>query len=151
MSVIIIITPVIVGGWPIFSSLVAAAAARLGFKLLEKTKAIREQQKTIKEVELVDEQSQIIEKSLKPEEELTFSKEGITVTCQKDVRDKFSIHVSGENRTDDELRQIGQMFLNKIKQQYAYQTVMQEMTKRGYNVVQEETEGQRIKLLLRKF
>ncbi|MEO0136361.1 MAG: DUF1257 domain-containing protein [candidate division WOR-3 bacterium] len=151
MSIVCIIVPVVVGGWPVFSSLAAAAAAGLGFKLMKKTEVKRVEKKTINEIELADEKSEVIEESLKPEEELVFTREGITVTFKKDVRGKFTICVSGENKTNEELNKVGRLFLNKIKQQYAYQKVKQELTKKGYTLVQETAEGGRIKLLLRRF
>ena len=149
MSVIIIIVPVVVGGWPVFSALAAAAAAGLGFKLLKNTEI--KQEETVNEVELTDEKSKVIEESLKPEEELVFTKEGITITFKKDMRERFTICVRGENKSEEELKKIGTQFLNKIKQQYAYQKIKDEMTKRGFNIVQETTEERRIKLVLRKY
>ncbi len=149
MPIIVIIVPVVIGGWPVFSALAAAAAAGLGFKLLKKTEI--KQEKTMNEVELVDEKSKVIEESLRPEEELVFTREGITITFKKDIREKFTICVRGENKSEEELKKIGTQFLNKIKQQYAYQKVKDEMTKRGFNIVQETTEERRIKLVLRKY
>lgn len=151
MSVVCIIVPVVIGGWPLFSALAAAAAAGLGFKLMKQTEIKREEETTMNEIEIADEKSEVIEEALKPEEELVFTREGITVTFKKDVRGKFTICVSGENKTNEELNRVGRQFLNKIKQQYAYQKVKQEITKKGYTVVQETTEEGRIKILLRKY
>jgi len=151
MSVVVIITPVIIGGWPAFSALASAVATHLGFKLLVKSTDERERVSNVNEVELVDEKSQVLEESLRPEEELVFTRAGITITCKKDVREKFTICVRGEGKTDEELKTIGQTFLNRIKQQYAYQKVVSELTNRGFSLVEEETEGQRIRLTLRRF
>ncbi len=150
MSVVCIIVPIVVGGWPVFSSLAAAAAAGLGFKLMKKAEVKAEKSK-INEIEIVDEKSQIIEESMKPEEELVYTKGDITITLKKDVREKFTICVKGENRTNEELHKIGTQFLNKIKQQYAYQKIKSEMTKKGFTIVQETTAEGRIKILLRRF
>ena len=150
MSVVITIAPIIIGGWAAFDALATVVAARLGYKLLKGVEH-RVEVTRCKEIELVDDKSRVIKESLKPEEKLVFTKSGITITCKRDTRGKFSIWVRGENKTDEELRTIGQTFLNQIKQQYAYQKVVEEITKHGFSIVQEETEGQRIKLVLRKF
>lgn len=149
MSVVVIITPIIVGGWPIFSALASAAATRLGFKLQESSRCLTDIDKE-KEIVINDDTSTIIEDALRTEEELTFTKEGITVICKKDVHDNFTICARGKNKSDHELSRIGQSFLNKVKQQYAYQRVMEEMKNRGFNVIQEENEGQRIKIVMRR-
>jgi len=149
MSVTIFVIPVIIGGWPLLASLAAAAAAGLGFKMIKQSKVQAVEQEN--QIELTDEKSQIIEDSLKPEEELVFTRSGVTVTIKKDLRDKFTICVRAKNKTNEELTTTGRLFLNKIKQQYAYQKVTEEMTKRGYNIIQEQKEGQRIKITLRRF
>ncbi len=150
MSVICIIVPVVIGGWPVVSAVAAAAAAGLGFKLMKRTE-VQEEKDVTNEVQITDEKSQIIEEALKPEEELVFTKDDITLTLKKDVHERLTICVKGINRSNEELNKIGKQFLNKIKQQYAYQKIKEEITKRGFNIVQETTEERRIKLVLRKY
>lgn len=150
MPLTVIITPVIIGGWSVISSLAAVAAAGLGYKLLKRSVKETPEQ-TVHEIELTDENSKIIEESLKPEEELVFTKGDITLILKKDTREKFTICARSKTRSDKELTKIGSLFLDKIKQQYAYQKVKEEMTRRGFNIVQETTEQKKIRIVLRRF
>ncbi|MGQ9817030.1 MAG: DUF1257 domain-containing protein [bacterium] len=150
MSLTCIIVPIVVGGWPLLSTLAAAAAAGLGYKLMNR-REVAVKESSINEIEITDEKSRLIEDSLKPEEELIFTKEGITITFKKDVREKFIICVQGENKSNEVLNRVGRQFLNRIKQQYAYQKVKEEMNKKGFNVVEETKIGNRIRIVLRRF
>ncbi|MDI6755229.1 MAG: DUF1257 domain-containing protein [Thermodesulfobacteriota bacterium] len=150
MSALILIVPVIIGGWPVFGALAAAAAAGLGFRMMKDVPTKKIQADGENQIEIADEKSQVIADSLKPDEEMVFSDGEAAVTFKKDAREKFTICVTGKNKSKQELNKIGRAFINKIKQKYAYQKVMAEMTRQGYNVVQEEKEGRKIRLLLRK-
>lgn len=149
MSVVCVITPVIIASWPLFSSIAAAAGAKLGLKLIENDNI--EKNKLIeKDLELVEEESQILKEMLKGEEEMVLKKDDILITLKKDERDKIKICING-NRKKEELKKIAKEFSNKIKQQFAYFKVKEEMKKKGYSLVQEEFESGRIKLVLRKY
>lgn len=151
MSVIVVmVTPVLIGGWSILGPLISAAAAALGYKLLGRS-IKKAQGRNSSGIEIADENSEMIEETIVPEEELVFEKDGIVLTFKKDARGKFAICVDGEGKTKEELTTAGKTILNKIKQQYAYRRIVNEMGKRGYNVVEEERAGNQIKLILRRF
>ncbi|OGL47333.1 MAG: hypothetical protein A2161_02955 [Candidatus Schekmanbacteria bacterium RBG_13_48_7] len=148
MSVIFLVTPVLAASWPVFCSAAGAAAASLGFKLLKNVN-VTEQLKTI---ELEVENSNVLTDQVKADNELMFGKDDLKIRIYKDARGQCSIHVMGSGRSDEELRAEGTKLINKIKQQYAYQKVVQELKNRGFSITNEEISEQgRIKIQLRKF
>ncbi|MBF0118418.1 MAG: DUF1257 domain-containing protein [Desulfobacterales bacterium] len=153
MSCVLIIATVAVGGWPTFCAAASVAAASLGFKLL-KNKSISpikeiEQEKV---VELNIENSQVLTDSIRPDEELIFGKGNLKIHIYKDPRGECALHVSGKGKTDKELEEEGTKLINKIKQQYVYQKVTQELKKKGFSINQEElTKEGKIKISLKKF
>lgn len=150
MSVVCVITPVVIASWPIISTIATAAGAKLGFVLL-KDKGRKKQKILDDDIEIIEDDSQILKETLKEEEEMVFIKGDLKITLSKDERDKIKICVNGKNKSREELKKIGKEFSNKIKQQFAYFKVKEEMKKKGYSLVQEEMEKGKIKLILRKY
>lgn len=149
MSVVCVITPVVIASWPIITTIATAAGAKLGFVLLKDIE--RKKQKIHgDDIEIIEDDSQILKETLK-EEEMVFVKGDLKITLSKDERDKIKICVNGKNKNREELKKIGKEFSNKIKQQFAYFKVKEEMKKKGYSLVQEEMEKGKIKLILRKY
>lgn len=150
MSVTVLIVPIVVGGWPMLCTLASAVATGLGYRLMQNVEKVKKET-AVKEIEITDEASKVIEESIKPEEELVFVRSGIAVTFKKDLRDRFTICVKGEKKSEEELRRVGKLFLNRIKQQFAYKIIKEEMTRRGFNMVEENIDGKNIRIKLRKF
>ncbi len=151
MSVAIVVVPVLVGGWPVFGALASLAAAKMGYKIIKSVQRKEKKELCEREIEIVDEKSKILEESIKEEEELVFQKEDISLILKKDIHKKFVICVKGKNKKEEELEKIGKGFLNEIKKQYAYKKIKEEVTKKGFTVVEEKNEGNNIRLILRKF
>lgn len=151
MSVAIVIVPVLVGGWPVFGTLASLAASKMGFKLIKTAQRKEKKEIDEREIEIVDEKSKILEESIKEEEELVFNREDISLIIKKDIHKKFVICVKGKNKKEEELERIGKSFLKEIKKQYAYKKIKEEVTKKGFTVIEEKKEGNNIRLILRKF
>ena len=149
MSCVFLVTPVVIASWPIFCAAASVAAASLGFKTL---KGIEVTGKISEGVELDLEGSEVLTDQVKEDEELIFGKDDFQVRVYKDTRGRCAIHVKGEGRSKEELQAEGTALVNKIKQQYAYQKVTQELKDKGFSITEEEvTEEGRIKIHLRKF
>lgn len=151
MSVVFVIVPSLaVGGWSLLAAAIAAACSALGYHVL------RGEQKQVTATK-VDESvsltldAQALSDALDREESITVVQGDVTITFHKDPRGRVTMHVNGKNKTEAELRMIGQTVMNRILQQYAYQRVMQELEKRGFTVVKEEVdENQVIKIRVRR-
>lgn len=143
MSVVFVIVPSIVGGWPVLMAAIAAACSSLGYQLLKGTKNRVSTSEAGKSVSLTLD-AQALSDVMEREESVTVVQGDVTITFSKDPRGRVTMHVKGENKTEGELQAIGQTVMNKILQQYAYQRVMQELEKRGFVVVKEEVDEQQV-------
>jgi hypothetical protein len=150
MSCVILITPLVVAGWPVFCGAAAAAASSLGFRMLKAAGRVKAEAQ--KKVEIGIENSEVLTEQVRADDEIILAKGDITIRIYKDARGKCSLHVVGEGRTDAELKQEGEALINKIKQQYAYQKVTQELKNKGFSITGEEaTEEGKIRIRLRRF
>ncbi|MBF0225483.1 MAG: DUF1257 domain-containing protein [Desulfobacterales bacterium] len=153
MSCIFIISSAVVAGWPTFCAAAGVAAASLGFKILKDENMYQATEVNVeKKVELDIEGSEVLTDRVRPDDEMIFSKDDIKVHIYKDPRGRCAMHVYGIGKSDEELKEQGTHLIHKIKQQYAYQKVTQELKNKGFSITQEElTQEGRIRLSLRKF
>jgi len=147
MSCVCILTPVVIAAWPAFSAAVVAAASSLGYQVAAEaanlTRASVAPQKSPSKIQLEIENSEVVTGSLGRDQRIAVSKDGVTVTFSRDARGKASLCVTGESHSKDELTAMGQELSQAVVQHYVYQKLMDEMSARGFSVVQEETGADR--------
>ena len=147
MSCVCILTPVVIAAWPAFSAAVVAAATSLGYQVASEVSADRKATalapKNSSKVELEIENSEVVTNQLGREQRISVTREGVTITFSRDARGKAALCVTGEGRSKDELRAMGEELSQCVVQQYVYQKLMGEMRSRGFNVVEEETSADR--------
>lgn len=149
MSCVCILTPVIIASWPQFSAAVVAAAATLGYATVSGTGSTTTQERQ-QAVNLEISQSEIVTDQLGRGQQIKLTRAGVTMTFSRDARGKASLCVTGEGRTDDELRAIGEELSQRVVQKYVHQRLLDEARARGFNVVEEEVdENQAIRLKVR--
>ncbi|MCS7185486.1 MAG: DUF1257 domain-containing protein [Armatimonadetes bacterium] len=151
MSVVFVIVPSLaVGGWPLLAAAIAAACSALGYHVLKGERRQTTAANINGSVTLTLD-AQALSDALERDETISVFQGDVTITFYKDPRGRVTMHVDGKNKTEAELREIGQTVMNRILQQYAYQRVMQELEKRGFTVVHEEVdENQVIKIRVRR-
>jgi hypothetical protein len=140
MSAVCILTPVVIAAWPAISAAVTAAAASLGYQLVAEhhrpaTAAVSERR-----VELEIPHSEIVTGTLGRTQSIRVAGDGVLLTFSRDARGRASVCVTGEGRSEDQLREVGEAFSQRVVQQYVYQRLMEEMSARGYNVVEEQVD-----------
>jgi hypothetical protein len=152
MSCVCILTPVVIAAWPAFSAAVTAAAASLGYAIVEEgikqsqTGAVAQTGKVTLEIE----QSDIVTGQLGRDQRIKVMRGDVTVTFSRDARGKASICVTGPGHQDDELRAIGEELSQRVVQKYVHQRLLDEIRLRGFNVVEEEVdENHAIRLKVR--
>lgn len=157
MSVVFVVAPVVACSWPIISAAVIAASAGLGYKAIQKAEAdlAAGQQSNIapqaRSVQLVMQDSQIVADTLMRGESFAVQRDDVQATFRVDGRGQCSVHVSGEGKTDQELQTIGEELMDRVRQQFAYATVMAELSERGFQVVDQEVEtNQSIRIRVRR-
>jgi hypothetical protein len=148
MSVEFVIVPII---WPYLLSGAAAAASAMGFKLCQKSESISESGST-NYVEVDLQENEVLEDKLKQQDSFFLVRDDVSIKFYVNSYGKFIMHVSGENKTEKELKEIGTQVYNKIKQAYAYSKVTTELKKRGFIISEEKVSPEgTIKLKLTKF
>ena len=154
MSCVCILTPVVIAAWPAFSAAVTAAAASLGYTLVEES--IKQSQTgTVNEtgerkVNLEIEQSEIVTNQLGRDQRIKVTRGDVTVTISRDARGKASICVTGPGHSDEELRAIGEELSQRVVQKYVHRRLMDEIRARQFVVVEEEVdENNAIRLKVR--
>lgn len=154
MSCVCILTPVVIAAWPAFSAAVAAAAASLGYTIVDEGIKQHQSSKAVEaeeqEINLEIEQSEIVTGQLGRDQQIRVTRNNITVTFSRDARGKASVCVSGAGCTEDELRAIGEELSRRVVQKYIHQRLLDEMRARQFTVVEEEiAEDNSIRLKVR--
>jgi len=147
MSCVCILTPVVIAAWPAFSAAVVAAATSLGYQVAREvsveTKAASLAARKTGKVELEIENSEVVTNQLGREQRISVTREGVTISFSRDARGKASLCVTGDGRSQEELRAMGEDLSRAVVQQYVYQKLMDEMRARGFNVIEEEAGADR--------
>lgn len=77
---------------------------------------------------------------LSPGRGTTFRGEGVSVTFHLDENGRGAVRVTGD-RSEEELRELGESMARRVVQQYAYHRIVGEMRERNMNIVEEEIEA----------
>lgn len=153
MSAVCILTPVVIMAWPAFSAAVLAAAGSLGYQVAAEAHRQSPGESVRKEtgsVQLEIERSEVVTNQLGRDQRISVTREGVTVTFSRDARGKASLCVTGNGQADEALRAMGEELSQAVVQQYVYRKLMDEMSARGFNVVEEEVnEDRSIRLKVR--
>jgi hypothetical protein len=152
MSAVCILTPLVIAAWPAFSAAVTAAAGSLGYEVVaglnEALAETSAPQATAVQLEIA--RSEVVTGQLGRNQRITVTRGGVTVTFSRDARGKAALCVTGDGYSRDELKAIGEELSQTVVQQYVYQKLMDEVRKRGFVVVEEQTnEDRSIRLKVR--
>jgi hypothetical protein len=142
MGAIVVLTPVVVAAWPVLAGAIASAAASLGYASVEslREQKSREAAKESKGIELEVPGSEVVTGQLGREQRIRVTRDGVTITFQRDERGKASLCVLGEGRSHDELRALGEEMSRRVVRDYVYQQIMSEVRARDYIVVDESVD-----------
>lgn len=140
MSVVFVVAPVVVAGWPILCGAVAGAAGALGYKILksENCEDLRiDDVEDTSSVEVQLEGSRVIADQMKRDSRFSITNGDVTATFSRSIDGGCTVHVSGRDRTQEQLSEIGRQILGQVAQQYAYNKVVTELKTQGFSVTQE--------------
>jgi hypothetical protein len=144
MSVCFVVVPVVIGAWPVISAAVVAAGASMGYRAV--TLAERELENIGKnssfqsDVQMTMPDSEVVASAFSRGESFSLERDDIIATFRIDGRGACQVHLEGENKSNAELEKAGIELMDRVRQQYAYAKVMQEMETRGFQVTQQEVE-----------
>ena len=144
MSCVIVVTPLIIAGWPVMTSIITAAIGSMGFALARSDVAhgqVEASGTTRAEIEVED--SEILQGTAGAGEEMVVEKEGIRATFSRDARGALRVCMEGEGYSKKQLRQIGEELIGRVTQQYVYHRIVTEMKERNMTIVDEEVAADR--------
>jgi hypothetical protein len=144
MGAIVVITPLIIAGWPAITAAVTAAVGSLGFAVAQGAApetVARADTTTRCEVDVED--SEILEASAGTGEQLVVEKEGIRAVFSRDARGALKLSLEGKNMSKAQLKQLGDEMVGRVTQQYAYHRIVTELKARNMAIVEEQVQADR--------
>ncbi len=136
MSTVCILTPIVIGSWPVIASAVAGAANAMGFAVVG-SETTTDESSAETTVETAVPNSEVVAEEMKPGQKIRIVREGITVEFGIDERGACTVCVSGKGQTKADLKRIGDEVAGRVVQQFAYHKLMTELKKRNYDIVEE--------------
>ena len=145
MSCVCILAPVVVAAWPAFSAAVVAAATSLGYQVVSEAKnsLTAVAPAGTNRVDLEVPNSELVTGQLGRDQRISVTRNGVTVTFSRDARNKAALCVTGTGQSEEELRALGEELSGSVVQHYVYQRLMEEMQRKGFTVVEQETDARR--------
>ena len=142
MSTVVILTPVIIGGWPAITAAVAGAATALGLAMKESVKGEIEnavQQANVEQqVEIALSDSEVLAQSMVSNKEIVLTKGNVELRVRRDERGRCTVCAKGKGHSKEELKQMAEQFTKKMTQCFVYNRVATEIKSKGFQVVNEE-------------
>jgi len=136
VGAIIVLTPLMFTAWPAVSTAIVGAAAGMGFAL--RAASAERVEKTLRKVETDIENSDVVAEGMNRDERIIVQKDDVTIEFGRDARGRCTVCVIGENRTEKELKAIGEEIAGRVVQQYAYHKLVTELKRRNFSVVEEK-------------
>ena len=149
MSCVVVISPLVIAGWPVITAAVTSAIASMGFNIAQSAAAAtnpdlslmaRSKEKTRVDIEL--EESEILQNSLS-DERIVVEREGMRAVFTRDQRGALKLCMEGEGHSKAELRRVGEELINRVTQQYVYHRVVTELKQRNMTIVDEQISADR--------
>jgi hypothetical protein len=140
MSTVCVLTPIVVGSWPMISSAIFGAAGALGFVVASGGTEEHRRAGAETRVESEVPNSEVLAGELPRGEKLRIQRDGVLVEFGLDERGRCTVCVSGKKHSKAELRRIGEEVAGRVVQQFAYHKLMTELKSKGYNVVEESVQ-----------
>ena len=140
MSAVCVLTPIVIGSWPMIAAAISGVAASMGFSIAAGAKheerELRGEQTSHVDLEVPN--SEVVSESIESGEQMVITRGDVTVTFGRDHRGACTVCVDGKGKTKAELSAIGQEVAGRVVQQFAYNKLMTELKARNYEVVSEE-------------
>jgi hypothetical protein len=152
MSSVIVVTPLIIAGWPVISAAVTAAVGSMGFSLVSGAVAnagvgtgarANENAKSKAEIEIEDSEILAQTTSGVGNDEIVVERDGVRAVFSRDARGSLKLCMEGEHLSKAQLKQLGEELIGRVTQQYVYHRVVTELQQRNMTIVDEEVTADR--------
>src|SRR5512140_3764047 len=149
MSAVCVLTPLMIAAWPAIAAAVTGAAAAMGFSAAQAGPRMEEEVPE-RSAETEIENSEILAEGMTRGESMILRKGDLTIAVGCDERGRCTVCVTGQGKSDRELRKIGEEVAGRVVQQFTYNKLLSELKKRNYQVADEQVlADQSIKLRIR--
>ena len=144
MSTVVILAPVIIGGWPTITAAIAGAATALGLAVKE---TVKEEVKNAAQVANIDQEqqveialadSEVLAQNMVTDKEIVLTKGNVELRVRRDERGRCSVCAKGKGYSEAELKQLAEQFTQKMTQCFVYNRVATELKNKGFQMVNEE-------------
>jgi hypothetical protein len=149
MSCVVVISPLVIAGWPIISAAVTGAVASMGFNIIQSASAaenshmdLRNQVQGTTRVNIELEESEILEGSV-ADERIVVERDGMRAIFSRDERGALKLCMEGEGVSKSELKRVGEELINRVTQQFVYNRVVTELKQRNMTIVDEQVSADR--------
>jgi len=149
MSCVVVISPLVIAGWPVITAAVTGAIASMGFNIAQSAAAStnpnislsgRSNETTRVDLEL--EESEILQDSVS-NERIVVEREGMRAIFTRDERGALKLCMEGEGHSKADLKRVGEELINRVTQQYVYHRVVTELKQRNMTIVDEQVSADR--------
>lgn len=137
MSAVCVLTPVVIGNWPVIQAAIAGAMAAMGFSL-KSSGQLPVEREARNRVEEKIENSQVLAEQMSHGESIVARRGDIEIEFGRDHRGACTICISGTGYTDTQLRDMAREVSAKVVQQYTYHKVISELNERQFSVSSEQ-------------
>ena len=150
MSCVVVISPLVIAGWPIISAAVTGAVASMGFNIIQSSSAatnphleLRNRTQGMTRVNIELEESEILQDSVADERITVDCGDGTRAIFSRDERGALKLCMEGEGVSKSELKRIGEEMINRVTQQFVYNRVVTELKQRNMTIVDEQVSAER--------
>ncbi|HTV47448.1 MAG TPA: DUF1257 domain-containing protein [Phycisphaerae bacterium] len=145
MSSCVIVTPLIIAGWPVISAAVTAAVGSLGYSIVLPSAAVQTDAtaKTRTRAEIDIDDSEVLQETGAAGGQIVVERDGIRALFSRDARGALKLCVEGDGHTKAELKKIGEELIGRVTQQYAYHKIVTELQQRNMSIVDEQVSADR--------
>ncbi len=149
MSAVCVLTPIVIGSWPMIATAVGGVAASLGFSVATGGHEV-EQKKTGNTVETELADSEVITEGVSHGQSITIQRDDATVRIGRDERGRCTVCVTSDNLSKAEMKALGDEVSGRLIQQFTYHKLVTELKQRRFEVVEEHmTEDASIQMRIR--
>ncbi|MGQ0627421.1 MAG: DUF1257 domain-containing protein [Phycisphaerales bacterium] len=140
MSSVIVLTPIVVGSFPMIASAAAAVAGSMGFAVAASERVreggregVRESRTTV-EAEVPN--SEVLEEEVGAGRAIMISQGGVNIEFRRDARGRCKVCASGD-ASKAELKRLAEDAAGRLVQQFAYHKLATELKARGFAISRE--------------
>ena len=150
MSSVVVLTPLIIAGWPVITAAVTAAIGSMGFSVVTGAAsnqgiAVQSKTKEKNRTEIDVEDSEILAQTTSSlgANEIVVERDGVRAVFSRDARGALKLCMEGESVSKAELKRIGEELIGRVTQQYVYHRIVTELQDRNMTIVDEEVSTDR--------